>query len=257
MTDGKQARAKDGGDKAKDHSSSDDGGLFGRVMGGLKTAKDAVVDNGGKALSKGKDLIVENAPKVKDAVVENAPKVKQAAVDAANSDAGKKVIKVGKDVYEDEKKHVVGIGEAAKRGDVKTLVREGAPLLAGGPAGLAADRIADHAMKQGVKALPPEHQGTARDVVNVGRIANGGIPDARQVITGTVLDEDKRGKAMDAVSGAGKKVWGWIKGGDDDAKGEAKSEAKAGAKAEKVDYPSDYPDNEKPQDLPKRKATKK
>ena len=249
MTD--RTRVSD--DKDKGSAKAEGGFSFGSVMGHLGRAKDAVVEGGGKVLHKGKDLVVENAPKVKDAVVENAPKVKQAAVDAANSDAGKKVIRVGKDVYEDEKKHVVGIGEAAKRGDVKTLVREGAPLLAGGPAGVITDRVVGHAMKQGVQALPAEHQGTAKGVLEVGKVATGGIPDAKHVLTGVVLDEDRRGKAMETVSGAGKKVWGWIKGGDDDAKGEAK----AGAKAEKAVSPNDYPDNEKPQDLPKRKATKK
>lgn len=244
MTD-RSARASD--DKEKSSAKSEGGFSFGSVMGHLGRAKDAVVDGGSKALHKGKELIDENAPKVKDAVVENAPKVKKAAVDAANSDAGKKVIKVGKEVYEDEKKHVVGIGDAAKRGDVKTLVREGAPLLAGGPAGVITDRVVGQAMKQGVKALPAEHQGTAQGVLEIGKVANGGIPDAKHVITGVVLDEDKRGKAMDVVKGAGSKVLGWFGGGDD-----AKVEAKASKKSGHVEYPDD-----KPQDLPKRPATKK
>jgi hypothetical protein len=104
-------------------------------------------------------------------------------------------------------------------------------------------------MKHGAKALPAEHQGTARGVLEAGKLAKGGIPDANQVITGVVLDEDKRGKVMDAASGAGKKVWGWIKGSDGD--GEAK--AKPSAKADR----SGYPDDERQQVFPKRPATKK
>lgn len=258
MTD-RTARASD--DKEKSSAKQEGGFSFGSVMGHLGRAKDAVVDGGSKAIHKGKELIDENAPKVKDAVVENAPKVKRAVVDAANSDAGKAVIKVGKDVARDEMNHAVKIKDAAQKGDVKTLVREGAPLLAGGPAGVAADRILGHATKQGVKALPAEHQGTARGVLEVGKIANGGIPDAKHVITGVVLDGDKRGKAMeavsgagDAVAGAGKKVWGWMKGGDSEA--EAKAEQKQGSAGKKSDK-IDYPDEPQSKDLPKRPATKK
>lgn len=158
-----------------------------------------------------------------------------------------KAIKIGKDVYEDEKKHVVGIGDAAKRGDVKTLVREGAPLLAGGPAGVITDRVVGQAMKQGVKALPAEHQGTAQGALEIGKVANGGIPDAKHVITGVVLDEDKRGKAMDVVKGAGAKSWA----GSVEVT-MLKSKPKLVKSREQVEYPDD-----KPKDLPKRPATKK
>jgi hypothetical protein len=185
---------------------------------------------------------------------ENAPKLREAAVEARDSKVGKAVIAAGTDAYRDEKKHVVGIGEAAKRGDVKTLVREGAPLLAGGPAGLVADRAIGQAMKQGVKALPADHQGPARDVLN---LANGGIPDAQDVIVGTVLDSDKRHKAAAVASEAGhavvggvKKGWGWITGGHG-ADSVANAEAKAGRKSGQVEYP----DNDKPQKLPKPPAT--
>ena len=247
MGDGKHAN-RDSGDKPKASSEPESGFSFHGIMGHLKTAKDVVVEKGGKAIHGGAELIKENAPKVKDAVVENAPKVKQAAVDAANSKAGKAVIAAGTEAYQDEKRHAIGLGDAAKKGDVKTLVREGAPLLAG-PQGYVAERVLGQVAKQGVKALPAEHQGTAKGVLEIGKVANGGIPDAKHVITGVVLDEDKRGKTMETVKGAGSKVLGWFGVGDHDKK----ADVKAAGKADK----SGYPDDERQQDLPKRPATKK
>lgn len=246
MTD-RSARASD--DKEKSSAKSEGGFSFGSVMGHLGRAKDAVVDGSSKALHKGKDLVVENAPKVKDAVVENAPKVKQAALDAANSKAGKAVVGVGKEVYEEEKATGNRVMGAAKRGDILTVGKEVAPLVIMGPQGVILDKVGRKALDKGVQELPKEHQGTARGALEIGKIANGGLPDAKHVITGAVLDGDTRGKAMDAVSGAGKKAWNWFKG---DGEHDAKVEAKAGKKSGQVEYPDD-----KPQDLPKRPATKK
>lgn len=246
MTD-RSARASD--DKEKGSAKSEGGFSFGSVMGHLGRAKDAVVEGGSKAAGKVKDVVVENAPKVKDAVVENAPKVKQAALDAANSKAGKAVVGVGKEVYEEEKATGNRVMGAAKRGDILTVGKEVAPLVIMGPQGVILDKVGRKALDKGVQELPKEHQGTARGALEIGKIANGGLPDAKHVITGAVLDGDTRGKAMDAVSGAGKKAWNWFKG---DGEPDAKVEAKAGKKSGQVEYPDD-----KPQDLPKRPATKK
>lgn len=256
MTD-RSARASD--DKEKSSAKQEGGFSFGSVMGHLGRAKDAVVEGGSKAINKTTELVKENAPKVKDVVVENAPKVKHAVVEAANSKAGKAVVGAGKEIYEEEKATGKRVAGAVQRGDVATAAREVAPLVIMGPQGVILDKVGRKALDKGVQELPKEHQGTARDVVNLGKMANGGLPDAKHVITGVVLDGDKRGKAMeaasgagDAVVGAGKKVWGWMKGGDNDA--EAKVEQKpAGKKSEKIDYP----DEPQPKDLPKRQATKK
>ncbi|CAN5385934.1 hypothetical protein BH11CYA1_BH11CYA1_50480 [soil metagenome] len=250
MTD-KPTRVADSQAKS---SSSEEGGLsFHGIMSGLSKAKDAVVDGGSKVYHKSKDLVEENAPKVKHAVEENAPKVKQAAIDAAHSKTGKAVIAAGTEAYQDEKRHAIGIGDAAKRGDVKTLVREGAPLLAG-PQGYVAERVIGQVTKQGVKALPAEHQGEARAVLEVGKVASGGIPDAKHVITGVVLDSDKRGQAMDVAKHAGNKVLGWFKGGDSEADGKAEQKQSGARKSDLGDYPTE---ERQQKDLPKRPATKK
>lgn len=249
MGDGKHAN-RDSGDKPKASSEPESGFSFHGIMGHLKTAKDVVVEKGGKAIHGGAELIKENAPKVKDAVVENAPKVKQAAVDAANSKAGKAAIGIGTEVYNEEKangKRVVG---AAKRGDFATVGEEvGTVVLKGGPQAVLAEKVGRKVLERGVQELPKEHQGTARGALELGKIANGGIPDAKHVITGVVLDEDKRGKTMETVKGAGSKVLGWFGVGDHDKK----ADVKAAGKADK----SGYPDEERQQDLPKRPATKK
>ncbi len=246
MTD-RSARASD--DKEKSSSKQEGGFSFGSVMGHLGRAKDAVVDGGSKALHKGKELIDENAPKVKDAVVENAPKVKQAALDAANSKAGKAVVGVGREVYEEEKATGNRVLGAAKRGDIVSVGKEVAPLVIMGPQGVILDKVGRKALDKGVQELPKEHQGTARGALEIGKIANGGIPDAKHVITGAVLDADTRGRAMETAKGAGSKVLGWFGVGDHDKQ----AEVKASGKADK----SGYPDEERPQDLPKRPATKK
>lgn len=248
MGDGKHAN-RDSGDKAKASSEPESGFSFHGIMGHLKTAKDVVVDNGSKALHKGKELIDENAPKVKEAVVENAPKVKQAAVDAANSKAGKAAIGIGTEVYNEEKATGNRVMGAAKRGDIATVGKEVAPLVLMGPQGVILDKVGRKVLDKGVQELPKEHQGTARGALELGKMANGGIPDAKHVITGAVLDADTRGKAMDAAKGAGSKVLGWFGVGDHDKK----ADVKAAGKADK----SGYPDEERQQDLPKRPATKK
>ena len=240
-------------DKAKS-SSGEEGGLsFHGIMKGLGKAKDAVVHTGGQVIDKGSELVKENAPKVKHAVQENAPKVKQAAMDAADSKAGKAVIGVGKEVYEEEKATGKRVAGAAKRGDYVAVAKEVGPAVVLGPQGMIVEKVGGKVMQKGFEQLPTEHQGTAKTALELGKIAHGGLPDAKHVITGAVLDSDTRGKAMEAATGAGKKVWGWIKGGDGEAdKAEAKQSA--GKKGEVVDYPVE---DRKPRDLPKQQATKK
>jgi hypothetical protein len=248
MGDGKHA-SRDSGDKAKTQSSSDEGGLFSRVMGGLRTVKDAAVEKGGQAIHGGAELIKENAPKVQHAVKENAPKVKQAASDLAHSPVGKAAVGIGTEVYNEEKATGNRVVGAAKRGDILAVGKEVAPLVIMGPQGVILDKVGRKALDKGVQELPKEHQGTARGALELGKIANGGIPDAKHVITGAVLDADTRSKAMETAKGAGSKVLGWFGVGDHDKK----AEVKAAGKADK----SGYPDDERQQDLPKRPATKK
>ncbi len=225
MTEKRQVADK--GDKKadKDDAPKEESHVLKGIWGKVKHAGSVVADK-----------TVDLANDAKDGIKEHGPKVVQGAKDAVNSPAGQKIKGVGEDIARDQKEKVHSVGKAAQNGDYRTVVKEAAPLIIGGPAGYIGKEVSGKVVNEAVRQLPPEHQGTARQVQKglqlKDAVTGNGFPSGQDLIIDAATDPKKQNqvkdlgkKAVDGVSGFWNKMTG---GGDKDAdekKAEAKKEA--------------------------------
>ncbi len=225
MTEKRQAADK--GDKKadKDDAPKEESHLLKGIWGKVKHAGGVVADK-----------TVDLANDAKDGIKEHGPKVVQGAKDAVNSPAGQKIKGAGENIVRGQIQDAKSVGEAAKNGDYDKVIKKAAPLVIGGPAAYIGKEVAGQVINEGVKQLPPEHQGTAKQVQKglqlKDAVTGNGFPSGQNLIIDAATDPQKQNqvkelgkKAVDGVSGFWNKMTG---GGDKDAD-EKKADVKKAA----------------------------
>jgi len=176
---------------------------------------------GGVAVDKAQDL-GEDAV---DGVKKHGPKVVQGAKDAINSPTGQKIKGAGENIVREEIQHGKTVARAAQNGDYRTVAKEAAPLIIGGPAGYIGKEVAGKVMNEAVRQVPAEHQGTAKQVQKglqlKDAVTGNGFPSGQGLIIDAATDPHKQQKAVElgkqAVGGISK-FWHKMTASDADKK---------------------------------------
>jgi hypothetical protein len=212
-----------GSDKAenKKHEDKEEkgGGLFNRVMGGLKEGKDAVVETGSKAIHKGGELVKEHAPTVIEKAKAGGAVVEKAVKGAARSEVGREVVGAGQEIVDEQVSQGKRIGKNVQKGNYKEAAQDVIPMVVMGPQGVIAEKLTGKALeKVGQKAgshLTPEQQDLGHKVLEAKKIAGGlpkGFPSATDVIVGAAADPKTQNAVVDGAKKYGGKAINFFKG---------------------------------------------
>jgi len=205
----KSDKKADKGDEPKEESH-----VLKGIWGKVKHAGGVAVD---KAQDLGEDAV--------DGVKKHGPKVVQGAKDAINSPTGQKIKGAGENIVREEIQHGKTVARAAQNGDYRTVAKEAAPLIIGGPAGYIGKEVAGKVMNEAVRQVPAEHQGTAKQVQKglqlKDAVTGNGFPSGQGLIIDAATDLHKQQKAVElgkqAVGGISK-FWHKMTASDADKK---------------------------------------
>lgn len=236
MTDKRGRDVDKHDDKKRDDKKSDgEGGLWNRVMGGLKEGKDAVVEGGAKVYHKSAEVVKEHGPTVLEKGKEGVAAVRKGVKTASESEVGREVVSTGKEIAADQVNKGKRIGHNVQNGNYGEAAKDVAPLVIMGPQGAIAKEVTEKVLQKGVdKAgahMTPEQRHVAQQVLDAKKSMGGGVPtgfpSAGDVIKDAATNPNTQKTVIDGAKKYGGKAVNFFKGlGGSDDKDDHKEEEK-------------------------------